>query len=88
MSTLNFTLIQSNLIWEDKTANLQNFATQIDALITKTQVALLPEMFSTGFSMNAPALAETMNGESVQWMKNIAAKHKIIIAGSLIIVED
>ena len=66
MSTLTFTLIQSNLIWEDKIANLQNFETQINALTTKTQVVLLPEMFSTGFSMNAPALAETRDGESVQ----------------------
>lgn len=53
----------------------------------KTELVILPEMFSTGFSMRPEALAETMEGESVQWMKRIAAEKKIILAGSLIIEE-
>lgn len=61
---------------------------KIKSINAKTQVVLLPEMFSTGFSMKPELLAETMNGETVGWMKRIAAEKKTILAGSLIIEED
>ena len=51
-------------------------------------LVILPEMFSTGFSMSPEALAETMDGPTVQWMKKIAAAKKIIVTGSLIIEEE
>ena len=54
----------------------------------KTQVVILPEMFSTGFSMKPEELAETMDGDTIQWMKRVAAEKKIILTGSLIIDED
>lgn len=54
----------------------------------KTQVVILPEMFSTGFSMKPSELAETMDGETVQWMKQMAAQQRIILTGSVIIKED
>ncbi len=60
---------------------------KIRAISEKTEVVLLPEMFNTGFSMNPDQLAETMQGETVQWMKKIAAEKKIILGGSLIIEE-
>lgn len=53
-----------------------------------TEIVVLPEMFSTGFSMKPQLLAETMEGEAVQWMKRIAAEKKIILTGSLIIREN
>ncbi|MEJ7586048.1 MAG: nitrilase-related carbon-nitrogen hydrolase [Ferruginibacter sp.] len=53
----------------------------------RTEIVILPEMFSTGFSMNVQSLGETMEGETVQWMKDVAANNKIILAGSLIIRE-
>ena len=84
MSTLTITTIQSNLQWEDKTANLQQFEEKIRGLQQRTEVVILPEMFSTGFSMNAEKLAEKMDGPSVNWMKKLAAERKIIITGSLI----
>lgn len=56
--------------------------------IGKTEIVLLPEMFSTGFSMQPSALAEKMDGATVQWMADIAAAKKIIVGGSLIIEED
>jgi len=53
MSDLTISLIQTNLIWEDKSANLQMLENKIDALQDKTEIIILPEMFSTGFSMRA-----------------------------------
>ena len=87
MSQLSFTIIQSTLHWEDNEANLQMFEQKISGLKEKTEVVLLPEMFSTGFTMNAAALAETMNGPTVQWMQAMSAKYTIILAGSMIIKE-
>ncbi len=87
MSSLSVSLIQTNLAWEDKAANLKMFEEKINAL-SHTEVVVLPEMFSTGFSMRPEMLAETMDGESVTWMKKMASSKKLIITGSLIIEED
>ncbi|MEK7226522.1 MAG: nitrilase family protein [Bacteroidota bacterium] len=87
MSNLNITIIQTNLHWEDKTANLQMLEEKINSIKEKTEVVILPEMFSTGFSMKPELLAETMDGETLQWMKRIAAEKKIVLAGSVIITE-
>ena len=87
MSTLTITLIQTNLYWEDKNANLQMLEEKIKGIKERTEVVVLPEMFSTGFSMKPEVLAETMDGETVAWMKRIAAEKKIILTGSLIIKE-
>ena len=88
MAPLIVTTIQTNLAWENKAANLQMLEGKIDSLEEKTEVVVLPEMFSTGFSMNTAMLAETMDGETVEWMKAVAARHKIILTGSLIIKEN
>jgi omega-amidase len=87
-ATLSFTLIQANLHWQNKQANLQMFADKIAALTQKKEVVLLPEMFSTGFSMQAQELAEKTDGETVQWMRQLAQQYNIIIGGSLIIEAD
>lgn len=87
MSSLTVTIIQPDLKWEDKTANLQKLESLIDGVAGKTELVVLPEMFSTGFSMRPEALAETMDGESVEWMRRIAKEKKIILTGSLIIAE-
>lgn len=88
MSSLTLTIIQSNLHWENKKANLQMLAQKIESIKEKTEVVILPEMFSTGFSMRPEILAEKMNGETVEWMKQIAASKKIILTGSVIIEEE
>ncbi len=88
MSDLTVTLIQANLHWENIPANLAMFDAKIDAIKEKTEVIILPEMFSTGFSMQPEKLAETMDGSAVQWMKKKAKERNVIIAGSLIIEED
>lgn len=88
MSTLTLSIIQPNLHWEDKPANLKMLEEKINSIKEKTEVVLLPEMFSTGFSMQPKLLAEKMDGLSVTWMKKLAASKKVIITGSLIIEED
>lgn len=87
-NSLTITLIQSQLKWEDKKANLEMFQQKIETLEEKTELVVLPEMFSTGFTMTPHGLAETMDGPTVQWMRDIAAKQKIILTGSIIIEED
>ena len=88
MSSLAITTIQTNLFWEDKTANLQMLEQKILAIPDKTNIVVLPEMFSTGFSMQPKLFAETMEGTSVEWMKKISHKKNIILTGSLIIQEE
>ncbi len=88
MSSLYISLIQTQLFWEDKAANLLMLEKKINSITQKTEIIVLPEMFSTGFSMNPSALAETMDGTTVQWMKKIAVEKKIILTGSVIIQED
>ncbi|RXK60553.1 nitrilase family protein [Lacibacter luteus] len=83
MSHLTFTLIQTNLHWEDKAANLQMLEEKINALQHSTQIIVLPEMFNTGFSMKPEAFAEEMDGPTVEWMKKIAAAKRMIVTGSL-----
>lgn len=61
---------------------------KIASIQEKAEVVVLPEMFSTGFSMKPEALAETMDGETLQWMKRVAAERKIILTGSVIIEEE
>jgi predicted amidohydrolase len=84
---MQITLIQSELYWEDIAANLAMFDVKL-ANIASTDLIVLPEMFTTGFSMNAAALAETMEGSAVQWMRKQAAAKNAAITGSLIIQED
>jgi predicted amidohydrolase len=88
MADLKVTLIQSQLHWEDKEANLRMFDEKIDSIRERTEVVFLPEMFSTGFSMEPERLAETMDGSAVQWMRKKAAEKHIILTGSLIIEEN
>ncbi len=88
MLPLTITLIQTKLHWEDKPANLTMLEEKILGIKEKTEVVVLPEMFSTGFSMKPAALAETMDGITFNWMKRIAAEKRIILTGSVIINED
>jgi predicted amidohydrolase len=88
MSTLSITGIQTKLYWEDKKANLQMFEEKILSISKPTEVVVLPEMFSTGFSMRPEKLAETMEGETLRWMKRMASAKGIVLTGSVIIEES
>jgi len=84
-ATLFVTLIQTDIVWESPEQNLAHYAQLIAGLPRPQEIVLLPEMFATGFSMAPDRLAEPMDGPSVSWMREMAAKHRIILAGSLII---
>ena len=87
MAQLTFTLIQSNLIWEDPAANRAMFEEKIKSINGKKQVVILPETFNTGFSMDPNRLAETVNGDTLAWMKKVAQEEKIILTGSIMMQE-
>lgn len=84
---LRVTLLQSDLVWEDKDRNLSEFSRKIDAVSEPTDVVVLPEMFNTGFSMNTKLLSEKMDGKTISWMKQKASKKSVAICGSLIVEE-
>jgi predicted amidohydrolase len=87
MQDLKVTLIQSPLHWEDPVANMAMFEEKIWSIEEETDIILLPEMFTTGFSMDAEKLAEPMNLHSFKWMQKMAAQRKCVLAGSIIIQE-
>ena len=84
---MNITTIQTNIIWENKELNLKNYQDKIDS-IESTDLIILPEMFTTGFTMDPKPFAETMDGITVQWMKENALKRDLAICGSIIIEEE
>ena len=86
MEDLKVTIVQTALAWENIDANLNSFNKKLEAVApASTDIIVLPEMFSTGFTMNAKALAETMDGKAVKWMTKLAAEKKCVITGSLVI---
>jgi omega-amidase len=87
MNDLKITLIQSNLHWEDKEKNLELFSQKIAAITETTDLIILPEMFSTGFSMNPEKFAEPMGGFTIQWMQQKAKEKNCVITGSVICEE-
>lgn len=88
MSSLLVTLVQTDLLWENKSGNLQHLEQQIASVSGKSELVVLPEMFSTGFTMAAAEFAETMEGETVQWMKTMARQYRVVLTGSCIIAEN
>jgi omega-amidase len=88
MQNLTVTLIQTELFWEDIPANIAMFDKKIDGISEKTDVIILPEMFTTGFTMNIEKAAESMTGSAVSWLVAKARQRQAHILGSVIIEED
>lgn len=86
-NTLEVALIQTHLVWENPIQNKQLLTEKIEVLPESVDIIVLPEMFTTGFTMNASQLAETMQGDTVNWMQTIAKQRQVAITGSLIIKE-
>ena len=84
-SHLRVTLVQTELAWQDPAANRHRLAAHFRGLVGHTDLVVLPEMFSTGFSMDAAELAEDMDGPTVGWMREEAAALGCVITGSLIV---
>ena len=81
-------LIQCLLVWENPQANRNNFEEKINAISEKVDLIVLPEMFTSGFTMNPKDVCEAMDGETVLWLKLIAKAKNSAITGSLIIKEN
>jgi len=86
--TLNIALIQTELIWEHPEQNRADLSKKIDALIEEVDIIVLPEMFTSGFTMNPSRVAETMQGETIAWLKKVAANKQAAITGSMVIKEN
>jgi len=82
---LRVTLVQTELAWQAPATNRRALAAHFRGLLGHTDLIVLPEMFSTGFSMDAEGLAETMDGPTVGWMREEAAATGCVITGSLIV---
>src|SRR5580698_9386259 len=87
MDNLKITVFQGYLFWENIEKNLQNISRRLSGIREKTNLIILPEMFSTGFTMNAEKLAEPMEGETMKWMHQTAKQFDCVITGSIIIKE-
>ncbi|MFK8047852.1 MAG: amidohydrolase [Halioglobus sp.] len=83
MQDLAVTLVQCELAWEDPKDNRAQMSALIDSISEPTDLVVLPEMFTTGFSMNALANAEEANGTTEQWMSEQAQKHNCAVTGSI-----
>lgn len=85
---LNIAFIQANLKWEDPEANRKLFSAEIEKLSDAVELIILPEMFTTGFSMNAKELAEETEAETLEWMRETAKAKSTAVTGSVIITEN
>ncbi|MEM6964362.1 MAG: amidohydrolase [Bacteroidota bacterium] len=88
MNKLRVTLVQSDIIWERIDENLSNFAQRITLLANQTDIIILPEMFTTGFSMNPASVAEKMNGKTMEWLAHQAKAAAAVVTGSFVAEEN
>ena len=88
MIDLTVSFVQTALHWHDAAANRAAFNEHLARLDEPTDLIVLPEMFSTGFSMDAAGQAEPMSGPTVAWLREKAAAHNAVVTGSVIIAEN
>lgn len=85
---MKIALIQSSLYWENPEKNRKKLGEKINAISERVDLIVLPEMFTSGFTMNPSAVAETMRGETIAWLKHLAEAKSVAITGSLVITEN
>ncbi|MDR0988781.1 MAG: amidohydrolase [Prevotellaceae bacterium] len=79
---MRITLLQTDIVWENKQANLHRLHPQLESLAGTTDLVLLPETFSTGFSMESNRLAEPNDGHTLTALRQMAARYQFALAGS------
>jgi omega-amidase len=84
---MKVTLIQTSLHWEDREKNLAHFDSLIHSIKEESDLIVLPEMFTTGFSMNPEKVAEATNGETLKWLKTKAKEKNAVVTGSVAVEE-
>ena len=85
---MKIALIQAPLLWENPIQNRKYFEDKINSIRDKIDLIVLPEMFTSGFTINPKAVAETMQGETVSWLLALAKAKNTAITGSLVIQEN
>lgn len=85
---LNIVLVQTDLIWEQPEQNRQSIERLIAKKAPVADLIVLPEMFTSGFTMNPKMVAETMKGDTIQWMQQLSQQYQTAITGSLVILEN
>lgn len=85
---MKIALIQTSLIWENPIENRSHLAQKITGFMEEVDLIVLPEMFSSGFTMNPESVAETMDGDTVSWLQHLAKAKDCAITGSLVIKEN
>lgn len=88
MSALNVTIVQVDLNWHNATANREMFSEIVGSIAEPTDLIVLPEMFTTGFTMDAETYAEPMDGPTMAWLTETAAMRNAVICGSIIVHSD
>lgn len=88
MQHLKIAMLQADLVWQNAEQNRKNFSKKINEIKEQVDLIILPEMFTTGFSMQPQKIADTMHGKTVVWMRKIASEKDTAIAGSVIIFEN
>ena len=85
---MKIALIQTNIIWENPSENRQIFEDKINEITEAIDLIILPEMFTSGFTMQPENVAETMNGDTISWLQHIATTKNCAITGSLVVSEN
>ncbi len=85
---LTIAIIQSNLVWENPIQNRLDFYRKLSDIKDSIDLIILPEMFTTGFTMNPNIVSENMQGNTIEWMKQIAKEKKAALTGSIVISEN
>jgi len=87
-NTLHVAIIQADLVWENPNQNRENFTKKIEEITQDVDLIVLPEMFTSGFTMTPEHIAETEEGETIIWMKKMAFQKQAAIVGSVAIKDN
>lgn len=88
MDSIRISIIQTDIVWENKQENLRLLRGKLQSLCGTTEIVVLPEMFSTGFSMQSEQLAEPVSGTTIGSLREWATEFQLAIAGSYIATDN
>jgi omega-amidase len=87
-TTMKIALIQTELVWENPSENCSGITQKINTITENVDLIVLPEMFTSGFTMHPKNVAQTMEGAAISWLKQMAKEKKCALTGSLVIEEN
>lgn len=85
---MKVSILQNNIVWENKAENLKQLQRKLEELRNHTDIVILPEMFNTGFTMKSEALAEPIDGKTIQTLQSWAKEYQIALTGSYIALDN